>query len=718
MTSRTKILNEDCPLFLEGKCPKLFCDRIHNYSKLYQKQNNTFFKQNFSYLQKDFTLILPYQKKLFENQQLDIMFLCDCTGSMQTYINSVKSELKNIIDFILENNPYADIKISFVGYRDISDLKRFEIIDFTNDINSIKNFIGNIIAEGGADLPEDLTGGLSKVIEMNWREKSAKYAIIIADAPCHGIKYFKSLGISDYYPKGDPNGLVPEDFIEKIAKMDITLYALKIKYYTDEMYQIFNEVYIKNSKFNSPIIISELGKSLEQFGFLVAVSSNTTLNNLTINKLPLNDILYDLEKKNEKNEQQILIQELLTRVKNSQSTINYNLQLNDNVIKLDEKIDLNRTYDTFKNTNMNNIEKAICHSFIISKDRYLNINWKNPYISHYNVETECSIDTIPFNEGAERYAYYMYDNIVNLKYVAKKNKIFIKSQNNINSMQKELESITICHHISNEFNDRIVNFIPKDKTDILINFIHSYIYEIPSQNKFYYVENLIPGKYVKYNNNAGWISNSIADQTLIAQAFSHFSYQITEGYLIIVDLQGVGGYLTDPQIHCLNGNKFGNGNLGYVGIIKFFLTHHCNKYCKDLNLIHPMDSKFNIDIEKFDFFVDKYEEPLNKNDDIFKLCDLCRKPFMMKSGEAFELKKKCWDCFCNDCDSKRKKSFKNGNCEKCGKFFMSSEYFYKMKRMPFPKLCMKCRQEEISEKREKYYKEFFEKKNEEDNNNN
>ena len=338
MTSRTKILNEDCPLFLEGKCPKLFCDRIHNYSKLYKKQNNEFFKENFSYLQNDFKLILPYQKKLFENQQLDIMFLCDCTGSMQTYINSVKSELKNIIDFILENNPYADIKISFVGYRDISDKKRFEIIDFTSDIDSIKNFIGNIIAEGGADLPEDLAGGLNKLIEMNWREKSAKYAIIITDAPCHGVKYFKSLGISDYYPKGDPNGLIPEDLIEKIAKMDITLYALKIKYYTDEMYQIFNDVYIKNSKMNSPIIISELGKSLEQFGFLVAVSSNTTLNNLTINKLPLNDILYDLEKQNEKNEQQILIQDLLTRVKNSQNTISNNILSDDNIIKLDKNV--------------------------------------------------------------------------------------------------------------------------------------------------------------------------------------------------------------------------------------------------------------------------------------------------------------------------------------------------------------------------------------------
>jgi hypothetical protein len=40
-----------------------------------------------------------------------------------------------------------------------------------------------------------------------------------------------------------------------------------------------------------------------------------------------------------------------------------------------------------------------------------------------------------------------------------------------------------------------------------------------------------------------------------------------------------------------------------------------------------------------------------------------------------------------------------------------------MKRIPFPKLCMKCKQEEISEQREKYYKEFFEKNKEDVNNN-
>ena len=88
MTSLTKISNEDCPDFLEGKCKKLFCDKIHNYSKIYKKQNNIEFLNSFSYLQKDFIVLSEYQKKLYASQELDIMFICDCTGSMSLDISS------------------------------------------------------------------------------------------------------------------------------------------------------------------------------------------------------------------------------------------------------------------------------------------------------------------------------------------------------------------------------------------------------------------------------------------------------------------------------------------------------------------------------------------------------------------------------------------------------------------------------------------------------
>lgn len=66
---------------------------------------------------------------------------------------------------------------------------------------------------------------------------------------------------------------------------------------------------------------------------------------------------------------------------------------------------------------------------------------------------------------------------------------------------------------------------------------------------------------------------------MIAQCLSHFSWQVTQGYLMIVDLQGVGNVLTDPQIHCLDKSRFGKGNLGEAGILMFFQSHECSQHC-------------------------------------------------------------------------------------------------------------------------------------------
>ena len=697
MTSRTKISSEDCPDFLEGKCKKLFCDKIHNYSKIYKKQNNTEFFNAFSYLQKDFMVLSEYQNKLYANQELDIMFICDCTSTMEPWILAVKKELKTIMSHIIENNPFVKIKISFLGYRDIKDDKRFEIKDFTDDFDSLENFITGIVAEGGSDIPEDIAGALDQALKLSWRKNSAKFCILIADAPCHGKKYKnKDDDYNDDYPDGDPNGLTPELLIGEFAKQNINLFFIKIKDINDTMNEIFNNSYIAANKDHSPIIIAELGKNTENLGFIVAVYSNESLSQFTVNNIPLDNVLSEIlnERKN------------ISKIMND-SIINSPKQHKKDSKKIritfNQKVDESKTYDDFISTNKNEV-KAICHSFIIKKDRHMNMNWKKPYINHYKVETKCIIDDIPFSEGAERYAYFLYDKEVNLKYVAKRRKKYYMSENNLQGYSKDLESITICHHIANEFNERIVNIIPNDKTDILLKYIHCYIYEITSPSpKYYYVENYIPGKYIKYNNNAGWIKTSIADQTLVAQAFSHFSYQYTQGYLMIVDLQGVGGFLTDPQIHCLDEDRFGIGNFGYIGFVNFFLTHKCNIYCKKLGLIHPNNFNYKIDIDNFEFFVEKYEEPENKDQEIFTICDLCSKPFKIKAVKALDLRKKCWDPFCDECDEKRKKSYKTLKCARCQKDYVTSDYIWLMKRQPFPNMCQKCKQQLKIKGRERFY---------------
>ena len=78
------------------------------------------------------------------------------------------------------------IRVAFVGYRDIKDNRRFEVKSFTDDINQLKTFISKVKADGGADLPEDMQGGLKLCLHQDWTEEAIKRTVLITDAPPHG----------------------------------------------------------------------------------------------------------------------------------------------------------------------------------------------------------------------------------------------------------------------------------------------------------------------------------------------------------------------------------------------------------------------------------------------------------------------------------------------------------------------------------------------------
>jgi hypothetical protein len=96
------------------------------------------------------------------------------------------------------------------------------------------------------------------------------------------------------------------------------------------------------------------------------------------------------------------------------------------------------------------------------------------------------------------------------------------------------------------------------------------------------VERYIDGPYKKYNNNWDWVS---LDDRNTPQAFSHFTYEISNHKLLICDIQGVNDMYTDPQIHSVDTTLvLGKGNLGKRGMDKFLRTHRCNKICQYLKL--------------------------------------------------------------------------------------------------------------------------------------
>lgn len=64
----------------------------------------------------------------------------------------------------------------------------------------------------------------------------------------------------------------------------------------------------------------------------------------------------------------------------------------------------------------------------------------------------------------------------------------------------------------------------------------------------------------------------------------------SEGKLIVLNIQGAGYTLYDPEIASLDlqsddGHfQFCTGNLSVLAMKKFFEKHQCNKYCKLLGL--------------------------------------------------------------------------------------------------------------------------------------
>jgi hypothetical protein len=67
-------------------------------------------------------------------------------------------------------------------------MNRLVTVNLTEDAESVKTVIGNQVASGGGDGPEDVTGGLKACKEMDWKA-GAKVVVLVGDSPCPFKKY-------------------------------------------------------------------------------------------------------------------------------------------------------------------------------------------------------------------------------------------------------------------------------------------------------------------------------------------------------------------------------------------------------------------------------------------------------------------------------------------------------------------------------------------------
>ena len=180
----------------------------------------------------------------------------------------------------------------------------------------------------------------------------------------------------------------------------------------------------------------------------------------------------------------------------------------------------------------------------------------------------------PFAEGEIRLAYH--GQLAKVGRDLGKNPMVMKSFKYLgrgihdrDQYLKQMEVSAIAHFLAKEYNKALA----KPSHCLGINVLPVIVVEEVDErnelsgNRRFCAEHLLPSggtEFTKYSNNTGYWDEDNLNETLLR--FTKYTYDITDGYLMVTDLQGVHKdntyYLTDPIILCKDILRFGNTNLG------------------------------------------------------------------------------------------------------------------------------------------------------------
>jgi hypothetical protein len=146
-------------------------------------------------------------------------FLLDVTGSMDPQKNAVLNNIFDILDATDKAFPEVSLDVAFVGYRDVTDQTRFEVIPFTKDIADFCEKLTKVDCTGGGDEAEDVLGGMDQALKaLDWSDARIKVMFHIGDSPHHG-SIFHETRLPGYRCNDDHISLVasPRSYTDILA---------------------------------------------------------------------------------------------------------------------------------------------------------------------------------------------------------------------------------------------------------------------------------------------------------------------------------------------------------------------------------------------------------------------------------------------------------------------------------------------------------------------
>lgn len=158
-----------------------------------------------------------------DSSVLDLAFVMDCTGSMGSYIDQARNNIRTIVEQIVAKES-SDVRLALVEYRDHPPQDKTFVTrphDFTGSVSTMKGWLENCSASGGGDTPEAVADGLHDLLKLSWRDKSTKICVFIADAPPHGLTRS-----GDNFPDGCPANIDPMEATRQLAEKGVTIYMV------------------------------------------------------------------------------------------------------------------------------------------------------------------------------------------------------------------------------------------------------------------------------------------------------------------------------------------------------------------------------------------------------------------------------------------------------------------------------------------------------------
>jgi len=513
-----------------------------------------------------------------EAKSLDLCIMIDCTFSMQEHIDMAREKIIYIVSQVKKQFLQAELRVGVVGYRDVFDEKRFEILQFTSDVKKVTDFLEGIKADGGLDGPEDVNGGFQEALRSMYWEGFNRTILHIADAPCHGIEYHDMGEEGDYYPGGYADDMRWEAVFDIMKDKRLNYLFLKIENVTDIMFEKFKKIWDEGLEsgltFEQEVIENDAKRFTEVTIAHMTKSISTG------------------------------IKETYKALKNTAGTgFATKMSKKPMLLMIGEEEEEEKYFDE---------EDDILETEIVCKKPAWESNWFLPRkyegTTHYitksadlNLESKINggsqsftkekvkikLSETPFSKGEFSRAYYCqakpenskeYFNMVLKKSIEPADKKFYFSV---------LDKNTIAASLAKEYNEQL----EKKKVHVDERLYFTRVLVLNLKNQYYLLEAYIPGNFQKYTNNYTYVNESVP----LLTAFSHFTYHITEGKYMVTDLQGVDNLLTDPVVHSFDRHFKNQGDLGQPGMIGFFRYHECNKYCKMLGLPEHVAQKNKVD---------------------------------------------------------------------------------------------------------------------------